>query len=168
MSVEDIRSKFPIKNIPRIIGEPAYKAINELRKALYKNIVDIPTTLGGGRNGHIGLLMDAEFYSNVGKTSYTRPTDPGTYAQHGPGNSAAAQANKNAIHKEGRRIYDLDNNIDAALKQEIITAVEETYLSAKKKRYMGFHGVSAKKLVDHLVERYRKIGCQTLRPTEKP
>ena len=31
MSVEDIRAKFPIKTIPKIIDEPTYKAINKLR-----------------------------------------------------------------------------------------------------------------------------------------
>ena len=48
MSVEDVRAKFPIKNIPYIIGEPTYKAIYELREALYANATTIPTTLGGG------------------------------------------------------------------------------------------------------------------------
>ena len=48
------------------------------------------------------------------------------------------------------------------LKQEIIVAVEETYLSAKKKSYMGFHGVSDKNLMDHLIERYRKIRASDL------
>ena len=61
------------------------------------------------------------------------------------------------MHKEVMRIYYLNKNVDAALKQEIITAVEDTYLSAKKQRYMGFHGVSAKKLMNHLMERYGKI-----------
>ena len=32
----------------------------------------------------------------------------------------------------------------------------------KKKRYMGFHSVSAKNLVDHLVESYRKIWASDL------
>ena len=58
MSVEDIREKFPIKNIPKIIGEPTYKAINKLREALYANAATIPMMLRGRRNGHIGLLMD--------------------------------------------------------------------------------------------------------------
>ena len=34
MSIEDIRAKFPIKTIPAIIGDPTYKAINEVREAL--------------------------------------------------------------------------------------------------------------------------------------
>ena len=32
----------------------------------------------------------------------------------------------------------------------------------KKQRYMGFHGVFAKNLVDHLLERYGKIWASTL------
>ena len=49
MSVEDVRVKFHIKNITNIIGEPTYKAINELREALYLNVAAIPTTLERGR-----------------------------------------------------------------------------------------------------------------------
>ena len=41
-------------------------------------------------------------------------------------------------------------------------AVEETYISAKKQRYMGFHRVSAKNLMDHLIESYRKIWASGL------
>ena len=99
MSVEDIRAKLHIKDIPRIICEPTYKAINKLRENLYKNVAAIPMMLGEWRNGHIGLLMDAEVYDNVTTADYARPTDPGPYAHHGPDNSAAAQAKANAIHK---------------------------------------------------------------------
>ena len=48
------------------------------------------------------------------------------------------------------------------IKKEIIVAVEEAYLSAKKQRYMGFHGLSAKNLIDHLMERYMKIWASDL------
>ena len=47
MSVEDIREKFTRKTILLIIGETTYKAINEVREALYANAAAIPTTLGG-------------------------------------------------------------------------------------------------------------------------
>ena len=162
MSVKDISEKSPIQTIPRIIGETTYKAIKVTREAMYANTAAITTVLEGGKNGHIGLLMDAAVYGNIAATAYVRPMEPGSYAQHGPGDSAAAQADANAIHEEGRRIYDLDENVDAALKQEIIAAVNETYLYAKKQRHMGFHGISAKNLVDHLMEKYRNIWASDL------
>ena len=48
ISVEDVRAKLTIKDIPNIIGEPNYKAINEIREALYENEAAIPTKIGGG------------------------------------------------------------------------------------------------------------------------
>ena len=138
MPVENIREKFPIKNIPMIIGDPSYKAINELREAWYANAAAIPTYIGGGRNGHIVLIIDASVYANVATTAYSRPADPSPYAQHEPGDSAAARADSNEIHKEVRIIYDLDKNANTALKQEIIAAVEETYLSTKNSSTWNF------------------------------
>ena len=76
MSVKDIKAKLLIKNTPKIIGESTYKAINKLREALYANLAAIPTTLGRGRNGHIGLLMDTAVYANVATTAYAKPTEP--------------------------------------------------------------------------------------------
>ena len=62
MSDEDIREKFPIKTIPKIIGEPTYKATNKLMEGLYANTAAILTALRGGAkwphlptNGHSSL-----------------------------------------------------------------------------------------------------------------
>ena len=106
---------------------------------MYKNAAVMHTTIRGGRNGYIGLLMDASFYANVATTAHTRPAETGQYAQHEPGDSAEELPDTNETHKEGRRIYDLDENVYAALKQEIITEVEDTYFSTKK---TAVHGVS--------------------------
>ena len=86
---------------------------------MYANAATIPTTLreGGGRNCRDRLLMDTAVYANLQDTAYTRLTDTGLYAQHGAGDTAAAQANANAIQKEERRVYDLDENVDATFKQ---------------------------------------------------
>ena len=131
MLVKDIRAKLPIKMILGIIGNPTYKAINKLREALYANAAAIPKMLRGGCNGHIGLLIDASVYGNVATKAYASPTEPVPYAQHGPGDSEAARSDTNGIHNKGRIIYNLDSNVDVALNQEIIAAVEETYLSEK-------------------------------------
>ena len=45
MSVEAVWAKLSIKIIPKFIGEPNYKVINELREALYVNAASIPTMI---------------------------------------------------------------------------------------------------------------------------
>ena len=67
---------------------------------MYANAAAVPADLGRGCNGPIGLITDAAFYANVSTTSYTRPTEPGPYAQHVPGDLAAAQSDACKIHKE--------------------------------------------------------------------
>ena len=93
---------------------------------------------GGGCNIHTGLLVDTSVYANVVATAYTRPVEPVPYAQHGAGNTAAARADANGIHKEERRVYDIDENVDTSLKQDFIATVEETYLSAKNRSTWGY------------------------------
>ena len=68
MSAEDVTAKFPIKAITNIIGDPTYKSIKELRKALYANAAAISKTLGGWNNGHVGILVNTSVYTNVAAT----------------------------------------------------------------------------------------------------
>eukprot|EP00957_Ditylum_brightwellii_P180153 13723104-Ditylum_brightwellii.AAC.1 len=57
-STEEVLAKFPHKQLPQCDGEPNYEAIHEMMMAMYTNTGAIPTTLGGGAHGHIGLIMD--------------------------------------------------------------------------------------------------------------
>ena len=48
------------------------------------------------------------------------------------------KSDANEIHKKARMFYDIDENVESALKQEVIAVVEETYLYANK---TDVHGV---------------------------
>jgi hypothetical protein len=55
LSVADIVAKFPVKTLPKITGEPDYATIGHIIQTLYGNTASLPTTIGGGAHGHIGL-----------------------------------------------------------------------------------------------------------------
>ena len=61
-SVDDIISKFPIKTLPKIDGEPTYESINAIMQMLYANAATSSTTMGGGTHGHIWLIMKPALY----------------------------------------------------------------------------------------------------------
>eukprot|EP00957_Ditylum_brightwellii_P197754 15065597-Ditylum_brightwellii.AAC.1 len=45
--------------------------------ALYANAAVVPTTLGGGAHGHIGMVMEAGLYGTLsGGTAYNAPPKP--------------------------------------------------------------------------------------------
>ena len=57
LSVDDVVAKFPMKTMPKIDGEPDYGNINTMMQLLYDNAASLPSTLGGGQHGHIGIIM---------------------------------------------------------------------------------------------------------------
>ena len=69
--------KFPHRSPARIVGEPTYQSINGLLKKLYANAASIPSTLGGGRHGHVGLLMTTTLYATLSDTEYIFPENTG-------------------------------------------------------------------------------------------
>eukprot|EP00957_Ditylum_brightwellii_P197795 15068073-Ditylum_brightwellii.AAC.1 len=41
---------------------------------LYENAATIPSSLGGGARGHIGLAMEPALYSSLSATAYNTPS----------------------------------------------------------------------------------------------
>ena len=158
-SVDDILAKFPTSKLPRINGEPTYDSITAVKTELYANAAVIPTTLGGGQLGHLGLVMPPALYETLSETPFIIPADPGPLPTFNPNLSYTAAHRDTIIreHKELRRLYDLITNVDLALKKQLLEAVDQVYLVEKKHRYMGYFHVTTKELLDHLMQRYGNI-----------
>eukprot|EP00957_Ditylum_brightwellii_P156780 11932736-Ditylum_brightwellii.AAC.1 len=73
---DKIKAKFPHPTLQRIEGEPDYAEINTLMQQLYKNAATIPSSLGGGAHGHIGLVMEPILYSSLSATACNAPSEP--------------------------------------------------------------------------------------------
>ena len=159
LSVDEITAKFPTKNIPELHGEPTYDSITNIKTELYSNAAVIPTTLGGRQHGHIGLIMEAPLYATLSNTPFIVPQDPGPLPVFNPNIRYTAAERDTVVreHKENRRLFDTITNVDLALRNQVIAAVDPVYLSEKRNRYTGFHQVSTKDLLEHLMQRYGKI-----------
>ena len=66
-------------NFTPINGTPDYLSIKKLENEVLEALALVPTSLGGGLHGHLGLCVDAETYKHYSTTPFTRPTDPGTF-----------------------------------------------------------------------------------------
>ena len=58
---EDFYNGFTAE-LPRIISEPNCKSIKEMHNTLKASMAEIPAILGGGANGHLGMLTTAAVY----------------------------------------------------------------------------------------------------------
>ena len=91
-----------MKTMPKIDGEPDYGNINMMMQLLYGNAASLPTTLGGGQHGHIGIIMTPQLYTTLANTPYESPNYPGITPTHATGVSAAIRQTDFLEHKEER------------------------------------------------------------------
>ena len=76
-SVEIICSTFEHQTIQPYTDEPDYDAIKSVHNNLKANAASIPSTLGGGKHGLLGLIMSNATYLLVSNTAFLHPTNPG-------------------------------------------------------------------------------------------
>ena len=159
LTVDKILALFPNAALPKIHGEPTYETINDIVQHMYANAATVRSPLGGGQHGHIGLIMKPALYQTLSATAFIRPNDPGPLPVYNPNirYTAADRESIAADHKENRRIFDLCNNVDTALKRQLIEAVDEIYLEEQRNRYTGYLTVTTQDLITHLLRRYGKI-----------
>ena len=157
LSVDDVVAKFPMKKMPNIDGEPNYGNINTMMQLLYGNAASLPTTLVGGQHGHIGIIMTPQLYTTLANTPYKSSPDPGITPTHVIEATAEIQQTDFLVHKEGRRIYDDHQTMKDALKSIIIDVVDKVYIGELRNKYTGYLGITARDLLDHLLDCYGNI-----------
>ena len=131
LSVDDVVSKFPIKTMPKINGEPDYNTINTMMQLLYGNAASLPTSLGGGHHGHIGIIRTPQLYTTLATMPYESPPNLGITPTHAIGALAKILQTNFLIHKEERKIFDNHQTMEDALKSLIFNSVDYVYIGAQ-------------------------------------
>eukprot|EP00978_Attheya_sp_CCMP212_P003485 scaffold7201_cov51-Attheya_sp.AAC.2 len=161
LSVDDIVAKFPTDPLPKINGEPTYATINQITKSIYGNAATLPTTIGGGNLGHVGLFIRPGLYATISPNPFVMPPDPGPAAVIPQNTATAAREQMRDDHNEAHRIYDNCVNCNNACKKQVLKAVDETYTIELNNRYTGYLGVSTHDILDHLLLNHGKITLST-------
>ena len=122
-TVNKILEAFPLQTVPRITGEPNYKTVNDLTRALKTNAASIPTHLGGGNLGHLTLCVSPEVYATLSPTAFPAPQNPGPVFNP-PAGTGAVIAAAERLYNERCRQYNLYSNTDKALKRQLLDSVD--------------------------------------------
>lgn len=152
-----IIAKFPHKTPSRMTGEPAYQSITDLLLSLYDNAASIAFPLGGGKHGHVGLLMTPTLYATLSATKYVDPKDPGVAPTFPTKLTVSEKATIETEHSRDQKIFDTHTDVSDAIKQQIIDAVDTPFLRAIKVPLTGFMSVSPRSIIKHLMDRYGRI-----------
>eukprot|EP00957_Ditylum_brightwellii_P206344 15347934-Ditylum_brightwellii.AAC.2 len=153
---DKIKAKFPHPMLQRVEGEPDYAAINVIMRQFYENAATITLILGGGAHGHIGLVMEPTLYSSLSATAYNAPSAPTRTML--PGNaSSQVKYGKDNQYKKELDTYENHIAMDDALKKQTQETVDNVYIRQLRHKYSTYLGVTARDVLDHLMDWYRHI-----------
>ena len=76
-TIDYINTVFEYPVLTPIQGQPTYAAMKVIKDEMKANLASVPKDLGGGANGHLGLMLTQAEYANVSLIQYVRPVHPG-------------------------------------------------------------------------------------------
>ena len=135
-----------------IEGQPTDDDINTLVEECSNAAASVPTSNGGGRHGHIGMLMEDTEYQLIShrNAQFIVPVYPGAYPTTVDENNAAIRGRQIAEHKVLVTEFETYQGMESFLQKKIVTSVEPAWLAAIKSNTMGFNLCTPKQLIAHL------------------
>lgn len=152
----DIRDELKKETVTKIHGQPTSHDLTILEKELIAAILaGIPTALGGGSFGHVGVIMDETAYLTMTNgIAFENPANPGVYPAGLAANAAATvRARAEAEHKELINQFETFEGVRQGVKDLILEAVDNEYLIEIEHETLGFLNQTPRQMLDHLLTR---------------
>ena len=137
-SMDDIMKGFPHQVLPKVVGEPTFDLLQDTHRKISTNTELVPTTLGGGAHGYLGMTTPGNTYFSLTGAIFHPPNDPGPLTQILPNATAAQIGNIERTHKESKRLYQEYVVVSNALKQQLISTIDKTYLRGLRHNIYGY------------------------------
>lgn len=152
---------FPFEQLTRIPGEPNNATITILKRQIYANAMENQCILGCGVLGYLGIIMPEADYR-----SKQLAVTPGTF-QPFVKPVATVPKDDDSVdtiegHKEEMRQIRDYNAMESKLKQQLLAAIEPTFITALEDAEVGFAMVTSKQILQHLITEYGIITLDEL------
>ena len=116
--------------LTEIYLEPIYETLHHLKNELKANASSVPTTLGGGNHGYLGMILTPENYHCIAPTDpFSWPSNPGVLVPNPAGMAAQITSAENTHHLT-KNIYLETLLIEQTFIQKIIETIDTKYLAA--------------------------------------
>jgi hypothetical protein len=116
---------------------------------------------GGGRHGHLGIIMTNEEYFAIAVHAFPVPDNPGPSATVVEGMTAAVMTETTRLHREATQVYRTYHNVDQAINKLIIESFDDAYRNALSDEIVGYANCTSLQLLTHLL-----TYCAMIAPTE--
>ena len=165
-NIDYINNYFQYPELTPIHGEPTYEALQIIKDQLKSNSSSVAARLGGGSNGHLGLMLTAEEYARVSAgTPYVFPNPP-PLLNIEAGTTAHETSRRNKEHTEALRTAREATDVKKALIKQIVKAIEPTYLRTLRNTETNSITRAIPEILAYLFQRYGKVTPDALNTKE--
>ena len=162
-NIDYVSTYFEIPELTKIHGRPTFETLKVIKNELKTNGSSVTTDLGGGLNGHVGIVTTPAEYTLVSIIPYVRPVHPGPLVlPNGVGITNLHREIARDDHKEAVRLFREVVDVEKALIKQIVQAVPEVYLKPFRNQYSNSVNVSLSTILTLLFNTYGKVQDDTL------
>jgi hypothetical protein len=129
---------FPHSSLPKVTGEPTFEDLKVIRRLLNTNAMSVSSYVGGGRHGHLGIIMTNEEYFAIAADVFPVPENPRASPEVVVGMTEAVIAELTRLHREATQVYRTYQNVDQEIKKLILEAFDDAYLNAFLDEVVGY------------------------------
>ena len=156
-SVDKLVDSFKNPSIPPIDGELTYVMLHAMHELLNSNAASVNTNLGCGTLGHLCLTLSPTVYATLSRTRFAPPPNPGATSVIPAGATGPEVASIRYAHDAAALAFNTFHNVNRSLRQQLLGAVEDTFVRVKQKPHRGYSGSSTLDLITHLYDTYALI-----------
>jgi hypothetical protein len=148
--VQDVYNALKAFEVTKIDGQPTDDDINKLTMQLTAALVTISTGNGGGKLGHIGIVVPETRYVVLSRgPKLDRPIHPGAYPAT-TSDDKKAREKEVTEHKAEIIKFETYMACEAWTRQAIVNAVDEEWISKKHYEDIGYQAVEPLELLELL------------------
>ena len=128
-----------------------------LKNEIKANALSVHSNLGGSQHGNLGLVISPEAYAHVSNTPYDTPVYPAELVVSTTASRHVAD-HSTRTHTESLRVFHEVCRIERTLFQQLVAAVDPSYLAAVRDRTTGQFSDNVYTTIQHLIFTY---GCMS-------
>ena len=107
--------------------------------------------------GYLGLTVDPALYMARAGVAFVEPPNPGILPVIPFGSTVALTSELVRQHTQALKVWRERQDVDMALKQQLLGAVNDIYLRTKRDSLTGYASVTVWQLIKHLLVSYGRI-----------
>ena len=157
---------FEFQVLTKILGPLNYRVLKRLKDQIKSNAACIDSDLGGGANGHLGLILtDVEYALVCPLTPYVRHVMPNDPIIDGKTKAHEAIRLRDEF-KEAKSLYKEMISLEKALLKKISAAVPAMYLKQFRNKHSNALDKPIPEIMEHLFSVYGRVPQEELDEAE--